>query len=161
MNIGLCVMKFFLCVITVVLKSSAVDIYTEKQKYYHLPIMLSFNLSFAKKEIDKEPTFLYHKANWSIFKSKIDEKINSISLDTNIEDINEQTTNLMLDVENETIPKTNNKKSSTINLPSNILELDRLKNKYKKIAKKTNSPIHHENLNIIKVTLRSSLEEFH
>ena len=66
-----------------------------------------------------------------------------------------------MEAANEAIPKSMVVDGRSINFPPNILEVNCLKNKYRKISKKTKNPIDLENLNIIKLTLRSSLEELH
>ena len=123
--------------------------------------MVSFNLSYEKIEKISQPVYLYHKANWQLFRDTINEQIASFLMNEDIENLHEKIVDFIKYAADRAIPKSAATSSRITNYPRNIVELYTLKNKYTKKLKKTQSSVDRENLSVIKSVLTASIEEFH
>ena len=103
----------------------------------HAPIMciLSFNNSFRIDVKTPEPRFNFNKADWNKYGNALDTLISELDLenDSNINNINELFSSLIINAADLTIPKFAN--SHTKSYPAQIIELIKLRRKIRKNKK--------------------------
>ena len=95
--------------------------------YFHVPIKLE--IDFVKENTNQSKLFINERSNWSKFKQEEEEKWNPQQ--------NEQNLTILVETGKNNIPISKESKTRLLELPPNIINLIKLKNKAQKKFKKT------------------------
>ena len=147
------------------LKNSSLSIYDKKR--YHVPIKVNFNIAqkpAANPTTNDEHTyssFLYKKANWNKYESKIEDEIINLGDSSNFTASNsvEKFTKIILDAANASIPKNSNNRKHKLELPASITKKIKLKNKWQREFLKTKSRYARDNMYELKSIIADEINE--
>lgn len=153
------ILDLFICSASIAHKFSNFEVYNNDFGSDHHPIIIEIDI-LKQQETQTTSRVNYDKMNIDIYHDELNKNINKINFgSSDIEEINQQITDIMFNAANKSLPKTKAIRTK-FNLPRYILDLINLKGKLRNKNKKTRTSIRTTKINYLSKLIKLEIKSF-